>query len=62
VNQAGVYICVSCRDNPDDACGDYCEMEQLRELLPLGLIDGYPACDCCGKTMHLLRPLVELVT
>jgi hypothetical protein len=37
-------------------------MEQLRELLPLGLIDGYPACDCCGKTMHLLRPLVELVT
>jgi hypothetical protein len=62
VTEAGVYICVSCRDNPRESCGDYCGMEQVRELAPLWLIDGYPACECCGKTMHLLGPLVELVT
>jgi len=61
VTEAGVYICFPCRDDPDESCSDYCGMEQVNELPPLWM-EGLPPCKCCGKTMHLLRPLVALST
>jgi len=59
--EAGVYICLSCRDNASEDCNDYCAMEQVRELPALWL-EGFPPCECCGRVMHLLRPLVALAT
>ena len=56
--EAGVYFCVACRENPGDACNDYCEMEQVRELSPLDFPN--PACGCCGQAMRLARRLVAV--
>lgn len=58
MTEAGAYTCTGCRDNPGDACSDYCEVEQLRELPPLDHPN--PSCECCGGMMFLARRLVAV--
>lgn len=62
MTEAGAHICMGRRENLGESCNDYCSMEQLRELPPLGFIEGYPPRECCGELMHLRRPLIAIPT
>lgn len=57
--QYALYVCESCRDEPDDenGCGDHCGLEWADELWPLDDEGSWPTCKCCGRAAFLVEPL-----
>jgi hypothetical protein len=55
----GVFVCLACRDEPGDDCGDTCAMSFVHELPPVW-DDFWPTCSCCGREAQLVTPLVPL--
>ena len=60
--QYGLYVCQSCRDEPDDesGCGDHCTLEWPAELWPLDDQTSWPTCKCCGRAAFLIAPLERI--
>jgi hypothetical protein len=57
--QYGVFVGLACRDDPGEACDDFCGQERADDLSPLWLADAWPACPCCGRAMQLVAPLTK---
>lgn len=57
------FVCVACRDEPGDACGDACGASWADELPPLWAStpeDWRPTCRCCGSVAQLVSPLAAV--
>ena len=52
-----LYVCKTCRDEPDEDCGDACGLEWPDELAPPDS-DYWPPCPCCERPAHLVTVLV----
>lgn len=48
----GRYVCIPCRDEPTDECGDHCGTRQVHELPPV-ITEWWPTCSCCGRDLFL---------
>jgi hypothetical protein len=51
---AGLFVCVTCRDEPSDECPDSCAMSHVEELPPVR-DDYWPLCSCCCLAVRFLR-------
>jgi hypothetical protein len=56
----GVFVCLACRDEPSDECGDSCGTPWPDYMPPMDCEEFWPLCGCCDAPAQLVAPLIAV--